>query len=83
MFRYLPQRVGELWYGLSMNAGKIIHDGGFGPEELALLDMVFTATWKQIEHRFRDEERELARERLASIVVAIGHDPEAGNLEDL
>ena len=67
-----------------MNAGKIIQaDGGFGPEELALLDMVFTATWKQIEHRFRDEERELALERLASIVVAIGHGPEAGNLEDL
>jgi hypothetical protein len=55
-----------------MKAQQTVHDGRFGPDDLALLDMVFAGAWKQIEQRFADDEIPAAREWLASIVVTLG-----------
>jgi hypothetical protein len=56
-----------------MRARRIIQNGAFEPEEIAFLDDVFAASWKQIEDRFPDtgEACDAARERLASIIVTL------------
>ena len=56
-----------------LRAREIVHAGGFGPEDFALLDAVFQAAWHHIEINCVDVEgeRKASRERLASIVVAL------------
>ena len=49
-------------------------NGGFDPEDLAMLDGVFADCWKQIEGRYtvaNGDERNAARENLATIIVAL------------
>jgi hypothetical protein len=58
-----------------MRARQIICDGGFGPEEFAVIDAAFQAAWSQLKARIcaADEvDRDAARERLATIIVALG-----------
>ena len=67
-----------------LKARQIIHDGGFGPEDLDLLDGVLDAAWKQIRDRYHDGDGTIARDRLASIIVTIGKarkDLNAGDLQ--
>jgi hypothetical protein len=69
-----------------MKARQIIVDGGFGPEDFAVLDAAFNAAWTQIEGRTsvaNGEERDAARDRLARIIVTLckAHEHDAGALE--
>ena len=54
-----------------LRAREIVHAGGFGPEDFALLDAVFQAAWHHIEIKCVEGDRKASRERLASIVVAL------------
>ena len=64
-----------------MKARQTISRGGFSPEDVALLDGVFLAAWRQVEGRYplEDADRNVASEQLASIVVMLGQSWE--NLE--
>jgi hypothetical protein len=58
-----------------MRARQIICDGGFGPEDFAVLDAAFEAAWSEIKARISAADgvdRNAARERLATIIVALG-----------
>jgi hypothetical protein len=58
-----------------MRAFEIIRSGGFGPAEIARLDAVFANAWTELADRYANvhgEGYEKARERLASIVIALG-----------
>ena len=57
--------------GSVVRAREMIHAGGFGPEDFALLDAVFQAAWQHIEIKYVEDDRKASRERLASIVVAL------------
>ena len=54
-----------------VRAREMIHAGGFGPEDFALLDAVFQAAWQHIETKYVEDDQKASRERLASIVVAL------------
>lgn len=54
-----------------LRAREIVHAGGFGPEDFALLDAVFQAAWHHIEIKCVEGDRKASRERLASVVVAL------------
>jgi hypothetical protein len=70
-----------------MVARQIIRKGGLNPEDVALLVGVFEACWTQIANRYdgsSDRDRDLARERLATIIVVLGkqhHGADAGELQ--
>ena len=71
-----------------MKARQIIGDGGFAPEDVVFVSAVFDSAWHQVESRFANggEERDIARERLARIVVALAtanRDHGGGELEAL
>ena len=57
-----------------MRVRQIIRSGGFEPQDVKLLDAVFDASWHQLQGYYPPEgtEREVARERLAAIVVTLG-----------
>ena len=59
-----------------MRIRQIIRSGGFEPQDVKLLDAVFDASWHQLQGYYPPEgtEREVARERLAAIVVDIRQD---------
>jgi hypothetical protein len=61
--------------GRAMKVRQIIHSGGFEPEEVKLLEAVFDASWHRIEGHYPAEgtECDAARERLATVVVTLGH----------
>ena len=58
-----------------MKIRQIIHSGGFEPEDVKLLEADFDASWRQIEGHYSADgtERDAARERLATVVVTLGH----------
>ena len=67
-----------------MKARQILHDGGFYPEDVVRLDAAFAGAWEQLKDRFslaRGEEHDTARERLATIIVALGRGPLADDPE--
>ena len=61
----------EFGLGAVAGAREMIHAGGFGPEDFALLDAVFQAAWQHIEIKYVEDDWNASRERLASIVVAL------------
>ena len=61
----------EFGLGAVVGAREMIHAGGFGPEDFALLDAVFQAAWQHIEIKYVEDDWNANRERLASIVVAL------------
>jgi hypothetical protein len=69
-----------------MRARQIIVDGGFGPEDFAILEAAFSAAWEKIEARDgigNGVDRNAARERLARIIVVLGkaHNLDAETLQ--
>jgi hypothetical protein len=67
-----------LWYEHT-----ILHDGGFVPENFTILEAAFTAAWTHIEGLSNGVVREVARHRLASLIVVLGksHGQYASSLE--
>ena len=67
-----------------MKARQIIHDGEYYPEDVVRLDTAFAGAWEQLKDRFslaRGEDHDTARERLATIIVALGRGPLADDPE--
>jgi hypothetical protein len=67
--------MGAFAGGNAVKIRQIIHSGGFDPKDVRLLEAVFDASWHQIEDHYPAEgpERDVARERLAAVVVTLGN----------
>jgi hypothetical protein len=63
-----------------MTARSIISRSSYGPGELKVLFQAFDETWARLAHHFNEETSEMAREKLANIILSLAskgvNDPE-------